>query len=87
MDACVCVCVLQFDILYKSVYNCFQVSDRDALAVRMDFQAFVRKVVVHILQKAPCKYSLVRNLACLNPRNMVAHPGNLAYFWMIRPEI
>ena len=53
-----------------------KVTDRDVLAVRMEGVAFMREVASRIIKKAPCKYRLVRNLSCLDPRKMVASKGN-----------
>ena len=36
----------------------------------------MREVASRIIKKAPCKYRLVRNLSCLDPRKMVASKGN-----------
>ena len=52
-----------------------KVSDRDAMGLRHECRAFSREIVTRILMKAPTKFSTVRNLSCLDPRQMAADPN------------
>ena len=52
-----------------------KVSDRDAMGLRHECRAFCREIVTRVLVKAPTKFSIVRNLSCLDPRQMAADPS------------
>ena len=48
--------------------------ERQILEYRMECKAFLIAVVKKMLDKSPLTYSLARNMACLNPRNMANNP-------------
>lgn len=51
------------------------VSDKQVMEFRLDCRNFPIALLKKILNKCPISYSLVRNMAALNPKEMVAHPS------------
>ena len=51
------------------------VSDKQVMEFRLDCRNFLIALLKKILNKCPISYSLVRNMAALNPKEMVAHPS------------
>ena len=47
-----------------------KVSDRQAMAFRMETKSFLVAIVTHLLVKSPLKYSLTKNLSAFDPRLM-----------------
>ncbi|GBM17607.1 hypothetical protein AVEN_80900-1 [Araneus ventricosus] len=47
-----------------------KITDRQIFDLRMDCKKFLIKVTIKLLEKSPLWYSIVRNLYCLDPRNM-----------------
>ena len=53
-----------------------KVSDSlDAMGLHHECRAFSREIVTRVLMKAPTKFSIVRNLSCLDTRQMAADPS------------
>ena len=48
------------------------VSEKRVLQFQMECKEFLMKVVCKLIAKAPIQYSLVRNINCLDPRNMMS---------------
>ena len=46
------------------------ISDKQALAFRIESKACLQKVVKMLLQKSPLQFVLIRNLSCIDPRKM-----------------
>ena len=47
-----------------------EISDRQVLQYRMEVKSFLVAFVYKLLDKAPIRHSLIRNLKCLNPNIM-----------------
>ena len=47
-----------------------KISDHQVFDLRMGCKKFLIKVTMKLLEKSPVRYSIVRNLSCLDPRNM-----------------
>ncbi|GBO13657.1 Signal transducer and activator of transcription 5B, partial [Araneus ventricosus] len=47
-----------------------KISDRQIFNLRMDCKKFLIKLTMKLFEKSPLRYSIVRNLSCLDPRNM-----------------
>jgi len=48
------------------------VSEKRVLQFQMEYKEFLVRVVFKLIAKAPIQYSLVRNINCLDPRNMMS---------------
>lgn len=48
------------------------VSEKRVLQFQMECKEFLVKVVCKLIAKEPIQYSLVRNINCLDPRNMMS---------------
>ena len=57
----------------KELMNKTKVSERQLMELRMACKSCLQKRVASILEKAPIKYPLARNLACLNPIKIAAN--------------
>ena len=62
------------------------VSEKRVLQFQMECKEFLVKVVCKLIAKAAIQYSLVRNINCLDPRNMMSDPmfpsQNSREFWL-----
>nr|XP_042895913.1 uncharacterized protein LOC122268951 [Parasteatoda tepidariorum] len=46
------------------------ISDRDHINIKKDCRKFITKMLETLLEKCPINYSVVRNVACINPKLM-----------------
>ena len=64
--------VFRFDLISFMVHRSTKsrLSDRGVVGLRRECRAFSCEIATRVLMKAPTKFSIVRNLLCLDPRQM-----------------
>ena len=63
----------------KELIAAKEISDRQLMEFRMEAIDFLVRVTAKLLDKAPIKYSLVRNMSCLDPREMARNPADAVH--------
>ena len=51
-----------------------KVSERQLFEYQNECQVFLQSLTVNLLERCPLQYPVVRNIVCLDPKYMAAHP-------------
>ena len=51
-----------------------KVSERQVFEYQNEYQVFLQSLTVKLLERCPLQYPIVRNIVCLDPKYMAAHP-------------